>query len=194
MAALRIIEDNSNRKLIMKPPLAPRLIGLLGLSAWFVLIAAIVLAPQLGGGQFNWLLIGIFFLIVLFSFGSSLVALAVSATVELDSKQRTLTRVTRILIFPVRSKTLAFKELANIETQFYRHSWGWSSHDAYRVGAITRDGLLYLLKWDGKRDEMRALAQKISTLTGAPVLDHSAKPERILPWKRANSKGTKWQR
>lgn len=177
----------------MQPPLAPRLVGLLGLVAWFVLIAAIVL-PLLGGGRLDWGVIGIFFLIALFSFGSSLVSLAVSAQVEIDSKSRTITRTTQVLGFPVRSKTLAFNELANIEIQFYRHSWGWFSHDAYRVSAITRGGLLYLLNWDGKRDEMLVLGQKISALAGAPLLDHSAKPEPTMPWKRANSKGTKWQR
>jgi hypothetical protein len=50
----------------------------------------------------------------------------------------------------------------------------------YRINVIDRSGNRMALNWDGTRDEMFALAQKISSMTGAPLLDQTAQTASTL--------------
>lgn len=180
MAALQLKEDSATGQLTMRSPLGARLGGSAFGLIWIILLGAFFLLPMLGSGNIDWS--NLLFVLVIFGFsgGSSLLSALTSTTVTIDRGNRTLSSAVNLVMFPLRSTTLAFADLANVEVQYYRQSSGRASHDAWRVNAIDKDGKRIPLNWDGKQSEMADLAQKIVALTGAPLLDNSAKPESTM--------------
>lgn len=179
MAALNLREDQATGELILAPRLLPRLLGALGNLGWFVVLGSFVLIPWFSDRRFDPETLIIFAIVFFLSLASSLSGFFVT-TVKIEPAIRMLSRTTRLLFFPIRSTILSFNDLANVEVQFYRQSSGRSSHSAYRVNVINKAGNRISLNWDGKRDEMFALAQKISAVTGAPMLDQTGKPASSL--------------
>ncbi len=179
MAALNLREDQATGDLMLEPRLLPRLLGALGNLGWFVVLGSFFLVPWFFGGRFDPETLIIFAVIFLLSLASSLSGFFVT-TVKIEPAIRMLSRTTRLLFFPIRSTLLSFSDLANVEVQFYRQSSGRSSHNAYRVNVINKAGNRISLNWDGQRDEMFALAQKISAVTGTPLLAQTEKPASSL--------------
>lgn len=175
MAAMNLQEDQTTGTFLLRPNLWTRFLGAAGNIFWLALVVAFFLLPALGGGRPNIESLVILIIVVLFSFIPSLGAF-VFTTLSFDRTSRTLSRTTSIFFLPIRTATTAFADLQNILVEFYRQSSGRSAHDAYRVVALEKGGGRIPLNWDGKRDEMLALGQKISALTGVEMLDHSAKP------------------
>ncbi len=179
MATMNLKEDQVTRTLTLQPNLRLRLLGALGNLVWVLVIIGFLLLPIFSGRGFNPESLIILVIVLLFSFVPSLGAFLFT-TIELEPARRTMTRTTSMVLLPIRSTTTPFSDLANIEVQFYRQSSGRSSHDAYRVNALNKNGIRIPLNWDGKRDEMFAFGQKISAITGAELLDHSEKPASQL--------------
>lgn len=179
MAALNLRENQTTGELVLAPHLLPRLLGALGNLGWFVILGSFLLVSRFFDGRFDPETLIIFAIIFLLSLASSLSGFF-ATTVKIEPAVRMLSHTTRLLFFPIRSTILSFNDLANIQVQFYRQSSGRSSHDAYRVNGIDKSGHRISLNWDGQREEMLALAQKISAMTGAPVLDQTEEPASTL--------------
>ncbi len=181
MAALSVREDQTTGQFILAPRLLPRLAGTIGNLAWVALFAIFFLVPTFAEGRhIDWVTLLTFSLIFLVSFGATLFGTLTTTTVAFDQQSRMLILAKRWALFRPAPIQVSFNALANIEVQFYRQSSGRYSHNAYRVNAIDKEGRRTVLNWDGKRDEMLALAQKISAVTGAPVLDQTEKPASTL--------------
>ncbi len=180
MVALQVREDSVTGRVVMRMPILPRLGSSAGSLLWIGFLAVVFLFPMLSGGRVDWENLIIFGAFLLFGFGSTLLTVLISTTVTIDRGARTMESVQSLLIFPIRSSTVNFSELANIEVQYYRQSSGRSSHDAWRVNAIDKNGKRVPVNWDGKNAEMVELAQKIAGLTGAEMLDNAAKPESTV--------------
>ena len=179
MAALYLKQDQSSGQLILESSLRSRLAAVAGNFAWLAVFVVFFFLPRLVDGRFDPESLIILVIIFLFSFVPSIGAL-LGTSVKIESANRTVTRATRLFFIPIRSTTFSFNDLANIEVQYYSQSSRRSSREAYRVNAIDREGRRVLLNWDGKRDEMFALGQKISAMTGAQLLDHTEKPASSL--------------
>lgn len=179
MAALNIQEDQPTGALLLRPNIGRSLLGSLGGTIWILALAAFFLLPQLSGGQPSSESLIIIAIVILLSFGQSLGGLVLTSF-TFDRTSRSLATKTNLLILPLRSATILFSDMENIEVQFYRQSSGRSSHEAYRVNAILQSGRRMVLNWDGKRDEMLALGQRIAAYTGAELLDHSERPASQL--------------
>ncbi len=180
MAALQVKEDSATGQLTMRSPLAARLGGSAFGLIWVVLLGAFFVLPMLSSGTIDWSNLLFVLVIFLFSGSSTLLSALTSTTVTIDRGNRTLTNAVNLLVFPLRSTTMSFADLTNIEAQYYRHSTGRAAHEAWRVNAIDKAGKRIPLNWDGKQAEMTDLAQKIATLTSVPLLDNSAKPESTM--------------
>jgi len=179
MAAMNVREDQTSGQLILEPQLLSRLAGATGNLVWVLVILGFFLLPTFGGGRLSSESLILTVIFLLFSFIPSLRAFILTSF-KFDRGSRTLTRTTSIAVLPIRSTTISFSDLQNIEFQIYRQSSGRSSHEAYRVNALDKNGARIPLNWDGKRDEMFALAQKIVALTNSELLDHSDKPASQL--------------
>jgi TolA-binding protein len=179
MAALNLQEDQSTGTLTLRPNPWTRLLGAMGNLVWILVLLGFFLVPSFSGGRFNPESLIIVVIVLLFSVIPSLGAFLFT-TLTFDRTSRTLTRTSRLLGLPIRSTTVSFTDLANLQVQLYRQSSGRSSHEAYRVVALDKSGARIPLNWDGKRDEMLALAQKISALSGAELLDQSDQPASQL--------------
>ncbi len=179
MAALNLKEDQATGQLILEPRLLPRLAGLLGNLGWILVLAIFILVPSLIGGRVNPESLVVFLIILVFSL-SPVVSSFFATSVTIDRLNHLLSRTTRLLFLPIRSTSFSFHDLANIEVQYYRTSSRRRSGEAYRVNAVDRAGSRIALNWDGKRDEMFELAQKISAMTGAPLLDQTAQAASTL--------------
>jgi hypothetical protein len=180
MAALKLGQDDATGRLTLSAPFTKRLVGILFGLAWVVLLGAFFLVPMLTSDTIDLSNIIFVLVILVFSGGSSLISSLTSTTVTLDRGSRTLTAVLSLLVVPLRTTTVAFSDLANVEVQYYRQSSGRSAHDAWRVNAVDRDGKRIRLNWDGSPPEMMDLAQKLVSFTGAPLLDSSLKPQSTM--------------
>jgi hypothetical protein len=180
MAALRLKEDAATGRLTLSAPITSRLGGMLFGLVWLVFLGAFFLLPMLSSQSFD--VSNLIFVLVLlvFSGGSSLISSLTSTIVTLDRGSRTLTTVLSLLVVPLRTTTVPFTELANVEVQYYRQSSGRSAHDAWRVNAVGQDGKRIRINWDGSQAEMADLAQKLVSFTGAPLLDSSLKPQSTM--------------
>ncbi len=178
MAALQVKEDAATGQLTLSSPLTSRLGSLVFGLLWIIFIAVVFLAPILSSAGVDWVNLVFVLVVLVFSGGPALWSSLTMTTVTLDRSSRTLTSTLKLLVFPLRSITLSFADLANVETQYYRQSSGRASHDAWRVLAVDKSGKRIPINWDGKQSEMVDLAQKIAALTGAPFLDNSEKPAR----------------
>lgn len=183
MAALRVKEDSSGR-LTLQAPMMPRVGNVATTLVWLGLFAIMFLLPMLTDQRVDWESLLIFLIVLVVSLGSLFFTTLITTTVTIDRGSRALTNTRRLLVVPIRATTVKFSDLANVEVQYHRQTSGRFSQDAWRVNAVARDGKRVALNWDGKRDEMFAFARKVAALTGAEVLDSSAKPismlERIL--------------
>jgi tetratricopeptide (TPR) repeat protein len=119
-----------------------------------------------------WLVV--FFLLI--TVGGAILSSLLATQITIDPAGRMLTVSQHLLSIPVRATRVAFSDLANIEYQYYRQTSGRTSHDAWRVNAVSRQGRRIALNWDGGKDEMAGLAQRVAALTHLDVLDHSTKP------------------
>lgn len=179
MAAMNLQEDQTTGTFLLRPNLWTRFLGAAGNIFWLALVVAFFLLPALGGGRPNIESLVILIIVVLFSFIPSLGAF-VFTTFSFERTSRTLSRTTSIFFLPIRTTTTSFTDLETISVEFYRQSSGRSAHDAYRVVAREKSGGRIPLNWDGKRDEMLALGQKISALTGAEMRDQTDQPASTL--------------
>ena len=173
MAALHVREDSATGRLTMQSPILPRLGSILFGLAWLVILLVVFL-PNFFGEEQDWETLLFIFIFALFPLVTSLGAL-VTTTVALDRNNRTLTSTRGVLGVPILSTRLSFNDLAKIETQFSHQTSGRRTVEAWRVDAVSRDGKRVTLNWGDREDEMTALAQKISMLTGAPVSESAAK-------------------
>lgn len=173
MAALRMREDTAGR-LTMQSPLLPQFGNLLSMIVW-VAVLAFFIFPSFGGDQVNWsdLLLILFFFLA--TAGSSVLGSLLRTVVTVDRTTRTISSTQRLLNIPIRSTELTFNDLESIINEYYRQSSGRSTHDAWRVTAVARDGRRLLLNWDGKREEMADLASRLSYQTGASLVDNAEK-------------------
>ena len=180
MAALRIREDDATGRLTLSAPLSSRFGGIVVGLAWVAILGVFFLLPLFGSDSFDPMNVLFVLAILVFSGGSSLISSLTLTTVTLDRSSRTLTTVSNLLVVPLRTTTVSFADLANVEVQYYRQSSGRSAHEAWRVNAVGRDGKRMRLNWDGSQAEMTDLAQKLVSFTGAPLLDSSLKPEPTM--------------
>jgi tetratricopeptide (TPR) repeat protein len=110
-----------------------------------------------------------------FVVGGGLLGALLTNQVVIDQPSRTVTTSRRLLGFPLNTTAVPFREIANVEHQYYRQNSGRTSHDAWRVNVITRDNRRIPINWDGKQDEMATLAQKVAALTGGQLVDNSTR-------------------
>lgn len=173
MAALNLREDQSTGQLILESSPWARLVSLLGNLGWVLVLGIFILVPSIVNGRFDPQSIIIFLVILLFSIVPAAQGLF-AMSIKIERTTRLLTRTTKFFFIPIRSSSLSFNEIANIEVQYYRGSSNRRTRELYRVNALGRAGNRIALNWDGKRDEMFDLAQRISAITGAPLLDNTA--------------------
>ncbi len=174
MAALRT-KENPSGQLVLEPTVSSRLGSLASVIGWLVILGVFFL-PELADGRMDWptLWLIIFFLLV--TVGGAVLSSLLATQVIVDPSSRVLSINQRLLVFPIRSTVVPFADLANVEYQYYRQSSGRTAHDAWRVNAISKEGRRIALNWDGNRDEMSGLAQRVASLARVEVLDHSVKP------------------
>ncbi len=173
MAALNLKEDQSSGQLTLEPRIGPRLTSVLGNLAWLAILGVFFIVPSIANGRFDVGSLVTFLIIFLFSVGPSISGV-LTPSIKIDCTNRVLSRTTSIFFIPIRSYTISFGNLANIEVQYYRASNRRVSREAYRANAIDRAGNRVALNWDGKRDEIFDQAQKIAAMTGAPLIDNTA--------------------
>lgn len=92
----------------------------------------------------------------------------------LDPSRRVMRKTKGLPFFTTRT-LLPFDQITNIAVEYYVLRGRYGPGDEWRVQAVDRAGIKYLLSARGGREEMLRLGQKIATLTGAPLLDHSEK-------------------
>jgi tetratricopeptide (TPR) repeat protein len=178
MAALQV-KENSTGQMVMQSPLLPSLGNIFSTLVWMAILAFFLL-PSLGNGRVDWENVGLLLIFFVVTVGATLMSHLVSTRMIVDPTSRAIMINRQIFGLPISSTTIPFRELQNIEFQYYRQAQGRYSHDAWRVNAISNDGRRIPLNWDGKQDEMAALAQKLSERTGVQVLDSSTKPESVV--------------
>lgn len=178
MAALNLKEDQASGQLILESRLWTRLVSALGNLGWVSVFAIFYLVPSIVNGRVNPESLIIFLIILLFSIVPAARGLF-ATSIKIDRNSRFLTRTMQLLFIPVRSTSQPFNDLANIEVQSYRAANRRVSREAYRVNAIDRAGNRIALNWDGNRDEIFDQAQKIAAMTGAPLLDNTAKSQNM---------------
>lgn len=174
MAALKSREDATGR-LVLRSPLLPSLGNIVSSLVWLALLAFFLL-PAFGERRVDWESIAFLAFFFVASAGAGILGSLISTSVTFDQSSRMLTISRRLLGFSVGSTAVPFGDLANIEYQFYRQRSGRYSHDAWRVDAVAKDGRRIPINWDGKKDEMAALAQTAANKTGAELVDNSVKP------------------
>jgi Flp pilus assembly protein TadD len=174
MAALKLNEDATGR-MVLQPALRSRLGGLLSMLVW-VGILIVFFFPSFGGGRLDPEgLITIIFVLV-FVLGGSLLGALLTNQIVVDQTSRTVTSSRRLLGIPLSTTQASFGDIDTVENQFYRQASGRTSHNAWRVMVNTRDNRRIAINWDGKQEEMAALAQKVANMTGAQVVENATKP------------------
>ncbi len=171
MAALKLTEDPSGR-MVFSPALTSRLGSLLS-TLFYLGIVLVFFLPSFGGNIDVDAILTIIFVLV-FVIGGSLLGALLTNQVVIDRQSRTITTSRRLLWFPFNSTTTSFGDVASVANQYYRHASGRSSHDAWRVVVNTRDNRQILINWDGKQDEMAALAQTVVRTTGGELVEGTA--------------------
>ncbi len=174
MAALNSRQDASGQ-LVLQSPLLPSLGNIVSSLVWLALLAFFLL-PAFGQGRVDWESIAFLGFFFVATAGAGIIGSLISTSVTFDQSGRTLTTSRRLLGFPLASTAGPFSDLASIEYQFYRQRSGRYSHDAWRVDAVAKDGRRIPINWNGKKDEMAALAQTAANKTGADLVDNSVKP------------------
>ena len=166
MAALQLREDKGAGRLILQPAIASRLGGCVFGTIWLVGVG-VFLIPMLGGGRVDWFAIVAFLLFAFFPVSASFFNAIFAMTVTIDRNTRTLSSVRSLLFLPVATTTFTFDDLTKIEVQYVA---GSSAVNVWLVNAVSRDGKRLRVNWNGAQREMVDLAQRISVLTGAPVV------------------------
>lgn len=171
---LKVKEDSPGR-LVFQSSMVPSLGNLFSMLIW-VGVLILFFLPGLGEGQVDFANLAMILFFFAVTVGGSALAGLTSTVVTLDRSSRSLTLARRLLGFPLRSTSLSFGDIENIHYEYYRQSSGRYSHDAWRIVAVAKDGQRALLNWDGKKEEMATLAQKVASITGVELVDNSAKP------------------
>ena len=166
MAALQLHEDKEAGRLILQPAIASRLGGCVFGLIWLVGVG-VFLVPMLGGGRVDWFAIIVFLLFAFVPMSASFFNAIFAMTVTIDRNTRTLSSVRSLFFLPVASTTFTFNDLTKIEAQSVSRS---SAVNVWLVNAVSRDGKRLRVNWNGAQREMIDLAQRISALTGAPVV------------------------
>jgi len=136
---------------------------------WLGFILVFFLPGLLDGGGADW---GTLLFVLLFAalpIGSSFLSALVTTQLVLDKTNRMLTSTRQLVFLPISSTRLSFTDVTRIELRGYRQSSGRQAYPAWRIDAVSRDGRRVGLNWNGRQEEMAALAQKLSGLVGAPV-------------------------
>lgn len=161
----KLVEDQATGKLTLREPFIPHLV-LLPVVIWILGAALLVpSSPRL-------LVLLLFSPLIVIRWYSSLTWV----TISLDPQSRMLTERKRFLFLRPSSTHLPFSQIEDIEVELYRTD-GRGSHDAWRVNANAREGSVVELNSNGGPGEMLDFAQKIASLTGAPLHDHSQTKE-----------------
>ncbi len=167
MAALRLSEDKNSGRLILQPAFGSRLGGCAFSLIWLAGVG-IFLLPMFGERRVDWIAV---IMLLIFAFIPASVSVLNSifvATVTIDQSARKLTSIRLLFFIPISATTFAFNDLAKIEMQSVRGTD--EGPDTWLVDAVSRKGERLRLNWGGTQREMNDLAQKISALTGAPVV------------------------
>jgi tetratricopeptide (TPR) repeat protein len=180
MAALNLKANSETGQLILQSALLPRLGTALFSLIWLAVLLIGFVAPLLADNQFDWFAVLIFLFAFVFVGGSLVWSVLTSTTVTLDRTTRTITRTTHLAMFPLRSASLSFNDLAHFQIEYYRQSSGRSAHDAWRLVAAANDLRRIIVNWDGTQNEMLNLGQRVAEFTGVPLVDESAKPASAL--------------
>jgi Flp pilus assembly protein TadD len=164
MAALKLKEDATTGQMTLYSPIMPRL-SALGFGLIWLVFAGFFLIPYLTGEQND---IG-FLLFFLFFAGlpslSSLFAALMDVTIIMDRNSRTISVVKRLLALPYSSQSLAFGDVTQLELQHVRSN----KRTVWMLNAVGRGDKRITLNWNGTQEEIANLAEKISSLIGAPV-------------------------
>lgn len=174
MPALKLKEDAGSR-LVFQSARLPSIGSLFSMLIW-VGVLALFFLPGLGEGQVDWANLATILFFFVITIGGTALATLTSTTITLDRTGGSLTVAQNLLGIPIRSTSLAFRDISEIQYEYYRQSSGRYSHDAWRIVAAAKDGSRVPLNWDGKRDELSALAQRIADMTGVALVDNSNKP------------------
>lgn len=176
MAILTSRQDPSGR-LVLSPRLLPRLGSLVSTLIWLLVFGIFVL-PNFSDSQLNWEMIAFVAIIAVVAVGGSVLSSLMTTSITLDPAGRVLTMTRGLVGIPLRTTTVPFSDLSNIAYDYYRQSSGRSSHDAWRVSVVDKNGKRIPLNWDGKQAEMADLAQKVAEVTHLEVADHSIRKTR----------------
>lgn len=164
MAALKSKEDATTGQLTLYSPLKPRL-SALGFGLIWLIFAGFFLVPFLNGEEtdISFLLFFLFFAIV--PSLSSLFTALTDTTILIDRSSRTISVTKRLLALPYSSKSLAFGDVTNLELQHVQSN----KRTVWMLTAVGRGDKRATLNWNGTQSEMTELADKISSIVGAPV-------------------------
>ncbi len=160
--------------MVFSPPLTSRLGSLLS-TLFYLGIILVFFLPSFGGGNIDAEAIVTIIFVLVFVIGGSLLGALLTSQVVIDRQGRTITTARRFLWFPFNSTATSFGDVASVANQYYRQASGRSSHDAWRVIVNTRDNRQIPINWDGKQDEMAALAQKVARMTGGELVEGPAR-------------------
>lgn len=164
MAALQAREDSTTGRLTLFMPMASRL-GRIVFGLIVFGLVGLFLLPFTSSDSGDWMMVLFFFAFVLLPLLSSFLGALASTTIVIDRGTRTISMDKRFLSLPTSSKSVSFSDVTGIELQHARTNRQYY----WLINAVTRDDKRVLLNWNGTQNEMTDLAQKISTLVGAPV-------------------------
>jgi len=164
MAALKLKEDAATGQLTLYTPIGPRL-GALAFGLIWLAFALFFLINTFSGDETD---IGLLLFIIFFA-GlpalSSLLTALTDTSIVIDRNSRTLAVTKRLLALPYYSKSIAFGDVTNLEMQHVRSN----KRTVWVLNAVGRDNKQVTLNWNGTQGEITELADKISSIVGAPV-------------------------
>jgi thioredoxin-like negative regulator of GroEL len=166
MAALQLTEDTNTGRLVLRPALLQRVSNLAFSLIWLVGAAAF-LVPSLFGTRVDWFAVLAVLLFAVVPMGGSLVNTLMGSSVVFDRNMRTVSSTRSLVFFPISTTTWSFNDLKNIQVEYVSSP---RSNQLWLVSATNRDNKQMRINWNGTQTEMTSLAEKISALTGVPVV------------------------
>lgn len=175
MAALRVIQEQPDRIVLGKGG-GSAIGSLIGLGVFGVVTAIALSAILEEGGEFNPVMIVVFFVIGLAVLGG-LVNTVSGTTVVLNGNQRTATRTRTLFFFPISRQEMSFNLIREVEVTRAQTGTAAFTLDAlpiWQVELKATDGSSLLVNERGSRAEMDALAARVGGVLNRPVRTEQA--------------------
>lgn len=171
MAALQALSGGGSA-LTYATPTGDRLRKLAGVPFWLVILAVLYASGAASDAGFLFL-VGLF---AVYQVLSGLAAVFSDTRVRIDPTSRTITRSQRVIGVPVSTTALDFGQVSRLEVVQTRASVraDQARPPSYQVQAVRKNGSPLVINWDGTRDEMVQLAQRVAKVSHISFQDEMA--------------------